>query len=171
MELLFLLVVVMLVVLFIQSRSGRKRQQKQAEQIKNGLVPGAWVMTTSGFYGQFVEQDGEVVILQTVDGTETFWLQRAVAQVVDEPPFAATQASGTSSPKTSAAGAEVIDVESQDSREAGNEGAQAAESDSKAAVETGQEGQAASTTSQQAEACAVQQQDETRKEDGSARSE
>ena len=51
------------------------------------MVPGAWVMTTSGFYGRYVETDGDVIVLETSDGTETLWTSRAIVSV-GNPPFA-----------------------------------------------------------------------------------
>ncbi len=47
----------------------------------------AWVMTTSGFYGRYVETDGDVIVLETSDGTETLWTSRAIVSV-GNPPFA-----------------------------------------------------------------------------------
>ena len=44
-------------------------------------------MTTSGFYGRYVETDGDVIVLETSDGTETLWTSRAIVSV-GNPPFA-----------------------------------------------------------------------------------
>lgn len=69
----------MLVVMFIFNSRARKRmaeQEKKAEERrKEMMVPGAWVRLRSGFWGRFVDQDGEIVILETPGGHETYWDQ------------------------------------------------------------------------------------------------
>ena len=50
------------------------------------MVPGAWVQTYSGFFGRFVDTDGDVIILETPSGEETYWLRAAIRAVTD-PPF------------------------------------------------------------------------------------
>lgn len=91
MESMLIMFVVLAAVMFVTSRATRKRQMAQKQQTEERLVPGAWVMTSSGFYGRFVERDGDVVVLETNDGTETFWTHLAVREVVDAPPFAVEQ--------------------------------------------------------------------------------
>lgn len=86
-ESLILIFGVFAVFMFIQSRSAKKRQAQHTQTLEERLVPGAWVMTTAGFYGRFVDRDGQVVILETVDGHETYWSERAIREVVDTPPF------------------------------------------------------------------------------------
>ena len=56
------------------------------------MVPGAWVRLRSGFWGRFVDQDGEIVILETPGGHETYWDQRAILDVAEELPFQNTDA-------------------------------------------------------------------------------
>lgn len=46
----------------------------------------------SGFWGRFVDQDGEIVILETPGGHETYWDQRAILDVAEELPFQSTDA-------------------------------------------------------------------------------
>lgn len=46
-------------------------------------------MTQSGFYGKFVELDGEVVVLENEDGVESYWSQTAIA-MLKNPPFTET---------------------------------------------------------------------------------
>ena len=62
----------MLVAMFIFNSRARKRmaeQEKKAEERrKEMMVPGAWVRLRSGFWGRFVDQDGEIVILETPGG-------------------------------------------------------------------------------------------------------
>lgn len=86
----------MLVVMFIFNSRARKRmaeQEKKAEERrKEMMVPGAWVRLRSGFWGRFVDQDGEIVILETPGGLETYWDQRAILDVAEELPFQNTDA-------------------------------------------------------------------------------
>lgn len=93
---LIILGIFMLLMMF-QSRSQKKKQQ-HAQTMEERMVPGAWVMTSSGFYGRFVDQDGSVIILETADGHETFWLAQVVREVVDTPPFADAVASEPAAP-------------------------------------------------------------------------
>ena len=72
-----------LLMMIFSSRNAKKKQAEQRDKLANDMVPGAWVMTTSGFYGRYVETDGDVIVLETSDGTETLWTSRAIV-----PPFA-----------------------------------------------------------------------------------
>ncbi len=88
--------IVMLVVMgggfWLMSRLAKRQQQKmQAEQeqrVQEAMVPGTWVRTHSGFYGRFVELDGDVVTLATPLGDESLWHKRAILGA-EEPPFGA----------------------------------------------------------------------------------
>lgn len=85
-----LLGVFALVVLALSSYSKRTNQRRQEEQermLADELVPGAWVHTRVGFYGRFVDIDGDVVILETPSGEETYW-NKAVVRGVGDLPFA-----------------------------------------------------------------------------------
>ena len=73
--------------MIFSSRNAKKKQAEQRDKLANDMVPGAWVMTTSGFYGRYVETDGDVIVLETSDGTETLWTSRAIVSV-GNPPFA-----------------------------------------------------------------------------------
>ena len=87
---MILLMVVMFGGLFLMSqfsrRQAKKRADERAARLAQELVPGAWVQTYSGFFGRYVDQDGDVVILETPGGEETYWLEKAVS-TVGEPPF------------------------------------------------------------------------------------
>ncbi len=67
-------------------KSAKKRQDEQEKTLREQLVPGAWVQTYSGFFGRFVDLDGDVVILETPAGEETYWVRAAIRAVTD-PPF------------------------------------------------------------------------------------
>ncbi|WP_099331990.1 preprotein translocase subunit YajC [Actinomyces minihominis] len=80
------LVVGMFVMNSFAKKSQKKRQDEQERTMREQMVPGAWVQTYSGFFGRFVDIDGDVVILETPSGEETYWLRAAVRAVTD-PPF------------------------------------------------------------------------------------
>ena len=84
----------LLVAMMVFSSRSRKRmaaqQQEQQRMLNEGLVPGVWVKTSIGFWGRFVDQDGDVVILETPDGTETYWERQAI-RAVGDPPFASDE--------------------------------------------------------------------------------
>lgn len=91
----FLLVMLLLLVFMMWSgnRSRKKMQQQQEDQrqrLADGMVAGAWMKTTSGFWGRFVDRDGDVVILETPNGTETYWDIAAIRDL-GEPPFASDE--------------------------------------------------------------------------------
>ncbi len=93
------------------SRKSQKKRQDERERMMNeDLHPGVWVQTFSGFFGRFVDTDGDVVILETPSGEETYWLKAAV-KGVGEPPFEALQ-DEHDDVETST---ETVDVESTDS--------------------------------------------------------
>lgn len=85
-----------LVAMFVFQSRARKRlmeQEKEAERRRNEMmVPGAWVRMRCGFWGRFVDKDGEIVILDTPGGSETYWDQRAVVEVTEELPFQGNEA-------------------------------------------------------------------------------
>ena len=85
--LLLAVIAAFLVMMVFSSRNAKKKQAEQRDKMANDMVPGAWVMTTSGFYGRYVETDGDVIVLETSDGTETLWTSRAIISV-GNPPFA-----------------------------------------------------------------------------------
>lgn len=90
---LIIMAVLLIVMMWFSSRSRKKMQQQQQEQkrlLDEGLVPGVWARTAIGFWGRYVDQDGEVVILETPDGTETYW-DRSAIRSVGEPPFASEE--------------------------------------------------------------------------------
>lgn len=91
----FLLIMLVLLVFMMWSgnRSRKKMQNQQEEhrrRMDEGMVPGAWVKTSVGFWGRFADRDGDVVILETPGGTETYWDVAAVRDI-GEPPFAADE--------------------------------------------------------------------------------
>ena len=86
--LLFMAVLVggMFVMNSFAKKSQKKRQDEAAKTMAELMVPGAWVQTYSGFFGRFVDTDGDVINLETPSGEETYWLRAAIRAVTD-PPF------------------------------------------------------------------------------------
>lgn len=84
------LVVAMFVMNSFAKRSQAKRKEEQERTMREQMIPGAWVQTYSGFFGRFVDIDGDVIILETPGGEETYWLKAAVRAVTD-PPFEAIE--------------------------------------------------------------------------------
>ena len=82
------LIVGMFVMNSFAKKSAKKRQDAQEVALREQMVPGAWVQTYSGFFGRFVDIDGDVVILETPSGEETYWLRQGIRAVTD-PPFEA----------------------------------------------------------------------------------
>ncbi|WP_230297797.1 MULTISPECIES: preprotein translocase subunit YajC [Actinomyces] len=90
---LIIMAVMLVAMMLLSSRSKKKMAQQQQDRERKlieGLVPGAWVKTAFGFWGRYVDQDGDIVILETPDGTETYW-ERQTIRDVGEPPFAADE--------------------------------------------------------------------------------
>ena len=86
--LLFMAVLVggMFVMNSFAKKSQKKRQDEAEKTMSELMVPGACVQTYSGFFGRFVDTDGDVIILETPSGEETYWLRAAIRAVTD-PPF------------------------------------------------------------------------------------
>lgn len=90
-----LLGVALLAMLWFSNRSRQRmaaQQEARAKEMAEKMVPGAWVKTAVGFWGRFVDEDGDVVVLETVDGTEMYWDRAMIREVGVEPPFAADEA-------------------------------------------------------------------------------
>lgn len=89
---LILFMGLLLVGLFVMNSFAKKNQAKReaerARLLNEEMVPGAWVQTFSGFFGRYIDRDGDVIILETPSGEETYWLKAAVRSI-GEPPFEA----------------------------------------------------------------------------------
>lgn len=93
---MILLLAVPLIALFVMITMGnrsRKRMIAEMEEkqrkLREDLKPGTWVRTTSGMWARFVDQDGDVIVLEGSSGNETYWDPKAIAEIAD-PPFAST---------------------------------------------------------------------------------
>ena len=88
------LLVVMIAFMWWSSRS-RKKQMEKMEQDKReqlaAVPPGEWVRTRVGFWGRFVDLDGDIVVLETTDGHEMYWEREMIAEIGGQPPLASTE--------------------------------------------------------------------------------
>ncbi|WP_350259162.1 preprotein translocase subunit YajC [Scrofimicrobium sp. R131] len=80
-----LMVVAFIALSSFSKRSAQKRQVEHERMLAEQLVPGAWVHTSVGFFGRFVDLDGNVVILETPSGEETYWDKRVIRSVGELP--------------------------------------------------------------------------------------
>lgn len=104
---MLLMVGLMLLALWAMSRFSRTQQQKmvaeQERRTEEALVPGNWVRTRAGFYGNVVEVSGDVVTLATPLGDESLWNKAAIIGA-EEPPFATEDDGSTDDGRTGGAG-------------------------------------------------------------------
>lgn len=88
------LLVVMIAFMWWSSRS-RKKQMEKMEQDKReqlaAVTPGEWVRIRVGFWGRFVDLDGDIVVLETTDGHEMYWEREMIAEIGGQPPLASTE--------------------------------------------------------------------------------
>lgn len=88
------LLVVMIAFMWWSSRS-RKKQMEKMEQDKReqlaAVTPGEWVRTRVGFWGRFVDLDGDIVVLEMTDGHEMYWEREMIAEIGGQPPLASTE--------------------------------------------------------------------------------
>lgn len=112
---ILLIILVMMLPLFLLSRSQRKAQAKQQELVKK-LGVGDEVRTHSGFYGLIVEEYDDVVVLESEDGTQTKWARMAIAMAVD--PVEDEQGEAVEGETVEGGTLEGAAVEGADSREA-----------------------------------------------------
>ena len=93
---LTMLALIAVAILFMvwTSRS-RKKQMEKMEQDKRdqlaAVTPGKWVRTRVGFWGRFVDLDGDIVVLETTDGHEMYWERQMIAEIGGQPPLATTE--------------------------------------------------------------------------------
>ena len=93
-------------------RSQAKRTAER-EATVNALKPGAWVQTFSGFFGRMVDIDGDVIILETPSGEETYWLKGAVKGAI-EPPFEIQESEREDSEEITASDLDELEAKFQD---------------------------------------------------------
>ena len=89
----FLLIMAAFLIVFMMwsSRSRRQQMQKMEQEKRDQLAavtPGEWVRTRVGFWGRFVDLDGDIVVLETTDGHEMYWEREMIAEIGGQPPLA-----------------------------------------------------------------------------------
>lgn len=89
-----LLLIAMLVlavgVMWYSGRSRKQQMEKMEEEKREQLRtvdPGTWVHTRVGFWGRFVDLDGDIVVLETTDGHEMYWDRQMIGKIGGEPPL------------------------------------------------------------------------------------
>ena len=88
------LLVVMIAFMWWSSRSRQKQMEKMEQDKREQLAavtPGEWVRTRVGFWGRFVDLDGDIVVLETTDGHEMYWDREMIAEIGGQPPLASTE--------------------------------------------------------------------------------
>ena len=73
---LVILIVVMVAFMWWTSSSRKKQMAKMEQEKRDQLAavkPGEWVRTRVGFWGRFVDLDGDIIVLETTDGHEMYW--------------------------------------------------------------------------------------------------
>ena len=89
---LLLIMAAFLIVFMMWSSRSRRQQMQRMEQEKRdqlaAVTPGEWVRTRVGFWGRFVDLDGDIVVLETTDGHEMYWEREMIAEIGGQPPLA-----------------------------------------------------------------------------------
>ena len=89
---LLLIMAAFLIVFMMWSSRSRRQQMQKLEQEKRdqlaAVTPGEWVRTRVGFWGRFVDLDGDIVVLETSDGHEMYWERFVLAEIGGQPPLA-----------------------------------------------------------------------------------
>jgi len=88
---LVILIVAMVAFMWWSSTSRKKQMAKMEQEKRDQLAavkPGEWVRTRVGFWGRFVDLDGDIVVLETTDGHEMYWEREMIAEIGGQPPLA-----------------------------------------------------------------------------------
>lgn len=95
---LVILIVVMVAFMWWTSSSRKKQMAKMEQEKRDQLAavkPGEWVRTRVGFWGRFVDLDGDIIVLETTDGHEMYWEREMIAEIGGQPPLADTEQKDT----------------------------------------------------------------------------
>ena len=88
---LVILIVAMVAFMWWSSTSRKKQMAKMEQEKRDQLAavkPGEWVRTRVGFWGRFVDLDGDIIVLETTDGHEMYWEREMIAEIGGQPPLA-----------------------------------------------------------------------------------
>ena len=96
---MLLIMAAFLIVFMMWSSRSRRQQMQRMEQEKRdqlaAVTPGEWVRIRWGFWGRFVDLDGDIVVLETTDGHEMYWEREMIAEIGGQPPLADTEQKDT----------------------------------------------------------------------------
>jgi preprotein translocase subunit YajC len=87
MDISFILILALAAGAMFLMTSRTRKQQREAQSFRTNLAPGQEVMTGSGMFGTIVDVDEEadVVTIESTPGSRTRWLRAAIAKRVDAP--------------------------------------------------------------------------------------
>ncbi|MCB7137613.1 preprotein translocase subunit YajC [Cellulosimicrobium marinum] len=87
MDISFILILALAAGAMFLMTSRTRKQQREAQNFRANLAPGQEVMTGSGMFGTIVEVDEEadVITIESTPGSRTRWLRAAIAKRIDEP--------------------------------------------------------------------------------------
>ena len=89
---MLLIMAAFLIVFMMWSSRSRRQQMQKLEQEKRdqlaAFTPGEWLRTRVGFWGRFVDLDGDIVVLETSNGYEMYWEREFIAEIGGQPPLA-----------------------------------------------------------------------------------
>jgi|SRR6478735_2828615 len=87
MDISFILILALAAGAMFLMTSRTRKQQREAQNFRSNLAPGQEVMTGSGMFGTIVEVDEEadIITIESTPGTRSRWLRAAIAKRVDEP--------------------------------------------------------------------------------------
>ncbi|MBO0984000.1 preprotein translocase subunit YajC [Rathayibacter sp. SD072] len=80
-----ILLVLLLAVMIIFMFRNNKKRQRDAENMKNNLVPGVELMTGSGLFGTVVsiDEDANKIVIESTPGTLLTIHRQAIARLID----------------------------------------------------------------------------------------
>lgn len=87
MDISFILILALAAGAMFLMTSRTRKQQREAQNFRANLAPGQEVMTGSGLFGTIVDVDEEndIITIESTPGSRTRWLRAAIAKRVDEP--------------------------------------------------------------------------------------
>jgi preprotein translocase subunit YajC len=87
MDISFILILALAAGAMFLMTSRTRKQQREAQNFRSNLAPGQEVMTGSGLFGTIVDVDEEsdIVTIESTPGSRTRWLRAAIAKRVDQP--------------------------------------------------------------------------------------
>ena len=92
----------------------QKLEQEKRDQLA-AVTPGEWVRTRVGFWGRFVDLDGDIVVLETSNGHEMYWEREFIAEIGGQPPLAdAEQAEADADAEQAEADADEVETVEED---------------------------------------------------------